>query len=184
MDSAASLLETRDKDSEAIQFLQPLVDAFPWDASYKVRLAKATLAASAHSQQAVAMLVGVVSDPKAKYTDRQAASKALSGQKPTGTTTGSGELDIFVHGGCPSVEQASKPFFVEARIAAAACAADNKTRENILGSAMAIAPDNNAVRLAYLWAAFGSGQNSRALVAYDLLPCEQRSLRRSARFTK
>jgi tetratricopeptide (TPR) repeat protein len=169
-DSAASLLEMRGKTTEAMQFLQLLVDAFPWEASYKVRLAKATLAASAHSQQAVSALAGVASDPKAKYADRLAASNALSGQKVTGTATGSGELDIFVHGGCPSVEQASKPFFVDARVAASACASDDKTRESILAAAMAIAPGNDTVRLAYVWAAFGAGQDSRALVAYESLP--------------
>jgi hypothetical protein len=113
------------------------------------------------------MLAGVASDPKAKYVDRLAASKALSGQNSTGTATGSGELDMLVHGGCPSVEQASKPFFVDARVAAAACATDEKMRESILGSAMAIAPANDTVRLAYVWAAFGSGQDSRALVAVE-----------------
>jgi predicted Zn-dependent protease len=169
MDSAASLLETRGKASEAIQFLQPLVDAFPWESSYKVRLAKATLASSAHSQQAVAMLAGVASDPKAKFADRLAASKDLSGQNSTGPATGSGELDMLVRGGCPSAEQASKPFFVDARVAAAACATDEKTRESILGAAMAIAPENDTVRIAYVWAAFGSGQDSRALVAYEPL---------------
>jgi tetratricopeptide (TPR) repeat protein len=169
MDSAASLLETRDRPSDAIQFLQPLVDAFPWEASYKVRLAKATLAANAHSQQAVAMLAGVASDPKAKYADRLAASKALHGQNATGTATGSGELAILVRGECPTADQATKPFFVDARIAAAACAPDDKTRESILASAMAIAPDSDTVRIAYVWAAFEAGQGSRALVAYDAI---------------
>jgi len=167
MDSAASLLEMRGRSPEAIQFLQPLVDAFPWKASYKVRFAKATLEANAHAQQAVSMLAGVAADPKAKYADRLAASKALSGQNAAGITTGSAELDILVRGGCPSVERAARPFFVDTRIAAAACAADEKTRESILASALAIAPAKDTVRLAYVWAAFGSGQDSRALVAAE-----------------
>jgi tetratricopeptide (TPR) repeat protein len=167
MDSAARLLETSAKPSDAIQFLQPLVDAFPWDASYKVRLARARLATNAHEQQAVSMLAGVAADARAKYVDRLAAAKALRGQHAASATTGSGELDILVRGGCPNVEQASKPFFVDARIAAAACAPDDKTRENILASAMAIAPANNAVRLAYVWAAFGAGLDSRALLAAE-----------------
>jgi tetratricopeptide (TPR) repeat protein len=167
MDSAAILLETRDRSPEAIQFLQPLVDAFPWEASYKVRFAKAALVGNAHAQQAVAILAGVAADPKAKFGDRLAASKALRGQNAAATATGSAELDILVRGGCPSAEQAARPFFVDARIAAATCAADDKTRENILAPAMAIAPANDAVRLAYVWAAFGSGQDSRALVAAE-----------------
>ena len=167
MDSAASLLETRGRSPEAIQFLQPLVDAFPWEASYKVRFAKAALEASAHAPQAVAMLASVAADPKAKYADRLAASKALRGQNAAGMTAGSAELDNLARGGCPNMEQAAKPFFVDTRIAAAACAADDKTRESILASALAIAPANDAVRLAYVWAAFGSGQDSRALVAAE-----------------
>jgi hypothetical protein len=113
------------------------------------------------------MLAGVAADPKAKYADRLAASQALRGQNAAATATGSAELDMLVRGGCPSVEQATKPFFVDVRIAAAACAADDKTRESILASALAIAPANDAVRLAYVWAAFGSGQDSRALVAVE-----------------
>jgi predicted Zn-dependent protease len=167
MDSAASLLETRGRSSDAIQFLQPLVDAFPWEASYKVRFAKASLEAKENAQQAVAMLAGVASDPKARYAERLAASKALRGQNAAATATGSAELDILVRGGCPSAEQTARPFFVDARIAAAACAADDKTRASILAPAMATAPANDAVRLAYVWAAFGSGQDARALVAAE-----------------
>jgi predicted Zn-dependent protease len=167
MDSAASLLETRGRSPEAIQFLQPLVDAFPWEASYRVRFAKATLEANAHAQQAVSMLAGVAVNPKAKYADRLAASKALRGQNAAATATGSAELDILVRGGCPSLEQAARPFFVDARIAAAACATDDKTRESILASALAMAPANDQVRLAYVWSAFESGQDSKALVAAE-----------------
>jgi cellulose synthase operon protein C len=167
MDSSASLLEARGKFSDALQFLQPLVDAFPWDASYKVRLAKATLAVNAHAQQAVSTLAGVAADPKAKYADRLAASNALRGQNAGSVRVGSGELDLTIGGGCPSAEQAAKPFFVEARMAAAACAADDKMRESILAPALAIAPANDTVRLAYVWAAFGAGQDSRALVAAE-----------------
>jgi Flp pilus assembly protein TadD len=167
MDSAASLLETRGRSPDAIQFLQPLVDAFPWEASYKVRFAKATLEANAHSQQAVSMLAGVAADPKAKYADRFAASKALGGQNAAVTSKGSAELDILVRGGCPSLEQAARPFFVDTRIAAATCVADDKTRESILKAALAIAPASDTVRLHYVWAAFGSGQDSRALVAAE-----------------
>jgi hypothetical protein len=167
MDSAAGLLETRGQSAEAIQFLQPLVDAFPWEAKYKVRLAKATLEASSHAPQAVAMLAAVAADPKARYADRLAASKALQGHNAAATATGSAELDILVRGGCPAVEQAAKPFFVDARIAAADCAPNDKARESILASALAIAPSNDRVRLAYVWSAFGSGQDSRALVATE-----------------
>ncbi len=167
MDSAASLLEARGRFAEAIQFLQPLMEAFPWDASYKVHFATATLKTNAHAQPPIQMLFAVDSDPKAKYADRLVASKALSGQQRSSSSTGSGELDILVHGACPSAEQANKSFFVDARLAAAACASDEKTRETILAPALADAPTNDAVRNAYIWAAFHSGTDARALVALE-----------------
>ena len=65
------------------------------------------------------------------------------------------------------MDAANKPYFVEARMAAAACAPDNKTRERLLRAAIAAAPDNMELRLQYLWAAFAAGQDAGALVAAE-----------------
>jgi len=45
LDPAAALLEKAGHNAEAIEFLDPLVKSAPWDASYRLRLAKARIAA-------------------------------------------------------------------------------------------------------------------------------------------
>jgi tetratricopeptide (TPR) repeat protein len=166
-DSAASLLETRSRFAEALPFLQPLAEAFPWDASYKVRLASATLAVNAQSTQALETLNAVAADPNAKYVERLAAARALKGHGGAKSDPGSAELQLLARGGCPGADEADKPFFVEARRAAATCAPNDKERERILRAAIAAAPGNSEVRFQYLSAAFAAGQDARALVAAE-----------------
>jgi tetratricopeptide (TPR) repeat protein len=166
-DSAASLLETKHKFAEAIQFLQPLAQASPWDAGLKVRLAAAKLAVNANDQQAVATLAAVAADPKAKYAERLAAAKALKGHGTATAETGSAELNLLTRAGCPTADEAGKPFFVEARRAAAACVTDKQIKERLLHSAIADTPDNAALRLEYVTAAFAAGQDARALLAAE-----------------
>jgi tetratricopeptide (TPR) repeat protein len=166
-DSAASLLESKTKFSEAIQFLQPLVQASPWDASLKVRLAAATLAVNANEPQALTTLTTVAADPKAKYAERLAAAKALKGHGAANAELGSAELNLLSRAGCPGADETGKPFFVEARRAAAACAADKQVKERLLRAAIADSPDNAALRLDYISAAFAAGQDARALLAAE-----------------
>jgi tetratricopeptide (TPR) repeat protein len=166
-DSAASLLETKHQFSVAIQFLQPLAQASPWNASLKVRLAKAQLAVNALAQQAVATLAAVAADPKAKYAERLAAAKALKGHGASNTELGSAELNLLAREVCPGADEAGKPFFVEARRAATACAADKKVKERLLRTAIATAPDNAELRLEYVSAAFAAGLDARALLAAE-----------------
>jgi tetratricopeptide (TPR) repeat protein len=166
-DSAASLLESKHQFSEAIQFLQPLAQASPWDASLKIRLAVAALAVNAQAQQALATLTAVAADPKAKYAERLAAAKALKGHGAANAELGSAELNLLARDGCPSADEAGKPFFVEARRYAAACAPDKKVKERLLHSAIADSPENAELRLEYLSAAFAAGQDARALLAAE-----------------
>jgi tetratricopeptide (TPR) repeat protein len=163
IDSATSLLEARHRYAEAITFLQPLAEASPWNAGLKVRLAVAILAGNAQSQPALAALTAVAADPKAKYAERVAAAKALQGHGAP--AAGSAELELLARSGCPSAELAGKLYFVEARMAAAACSSSDKLRERLLRAALAAAPDRIDLRLQYLRAAFAAGQDARALVA-------------------
>src|SRR5664279_4042243 len=101
-----------------MQFLQPLAQASPWTAGYKTRLAVATLATDAHSQQALGVLATAAADPKATYAERLVAAKALKGRGVANPATGSAELDLLARGGCPGADEVSKPYFVEARRAA------------------------------------------------------------------
>jgi hypothetical protein len=166
-DSAASLLESKHKFSEAMQFLQPLAQASPWDASLKIRLAVATLAVNANAPQALTALSAVAADPKAKYADRLAAARALKGHGAANDDLGSAELNLLARAGCPGADEAGKPFFVEARRAAAVCATDKKAKEQLLHIAIGDAPDNTALRLEYVTAAFAAGQDARALMAAE-----------------
>ncbi|MGA7832216.1 MAG: hypothetical protein WCA21_14760 [Terracidiphilus sp.] len=167
MDSAASLLESHRKLSEVIQFLQPLTQAFPWNASYKIRLAQAMLAGNAQSQQALSSLQAVTLDPKATYAERMLAAKSLRGLDTANPATGSAELDLLARTGCLSESEVSKPYFIEARKNAAACVVDKSSRERLLLVAMAASPGDTDLRMQYVAAAFAVGQNVRALVAAE-----------------
>ena len=174
MDSAAALLEDRLHPAEALAFLRPLAQASPWNAAYKVRLGAARLAVGSAQQgvgapsvqDAVALLQAVLTDPKAEYAERVAAAQALKGH---GAATGVGaatELALLAQAACPTTQQASQPYFVRARIAAAACG-DNAAREPLLRAALATAPDDDPARLAYVWAAFAARKNEPALLAAE-----------------
>jgi tetratricopeptide (TPR) repeat protein len=166
-DAAASLLEKHSRFAEAIEFLQPLAHASPWNVGFKIRLAAATLAVDAHSQQAMETLKAAAADAKATFAERLAAAKALKGRSAANPATGSAELDLLARGTCPTADEVSKPYFVEARRAFAACASDDTTRERILSAAIAAEPGNDELRIEYVWAAFGSGQDARALMATE-----------------
>ncbi|MFZ1083368.1 MAG: hypothetical protein WAN35_00230, partial [Terracidiphilus sp.] len=166
-DSAASLLESRKKYSEVIQFLQPLTQSSPWEATLKVRLAVAMLAANTQAPQALSMLTAVASDSKATYVERIAAARALKGHGATTPTTGSMELNLLSRDSCPTEDEARKPFFVQARLDAAACAPDKNARERLLFAAIAGSPSDGVLRLQYVSAAFETGQISRAIVSAE-----------------
>jgi hypothetical protein len=112
-------------------------------------------------------LKAAAADAKATFAERLAAAKALKGRSAANPATGSAELDLLARGTCPTADEVSKPYFVEARRAFAACASDDTTRERILSAAIAAEPGNDELRIEYVWAAFGSGQDARALMATE-----------------
>ena len=162
-DSAAQLLEDRQKPAEAIPFLRSLADASPWNAGYKVRLASAMLAVNPQSSDALSMLTAVAADSKSGYADRVAAARALKGHG----APDSAELKLLAQAACPSPGDADKPFFVAAREAAAACTTSNTPREGLLRQALSIAPSDARLRLLYIWAAFAAGRDTQALLAAE-----------------
>lgn len=166
-DVAAALLEKRGRYTEAISFLQTLADAFPWRAEYRVRLASAQLAIDPRSASAMHMLDAVAADSKALYADRMAAAQALRGHAQV--ATGSKELDLVTHEGCIAADEANHPFFVSARLAAAACAQNTAGKEALLRSVLADAPENQIARLHYLQAAFAAEMPNQALLAVEPL---------------
>jgi len=80
-------------------------------------------------------------------------------------SSGSAELDLLARDRCVQADEANKPFFVEARRAAAACAASDKLREPLLREAIAEAPGDADLRLRFAMAAFGAGHDTLALIA-------------------
>jgi tetratricopeptide (TPR) repeat protein len=165
-DAAASLLEKHGRYAEAIPFLQPLAESQSWDASYKVRLAAATLAVDTQPQ-AIQTLTAVVNDPKAKYAVRVAAAKVLRGHISTNIASDSAELNLLARSVCPGAAAVDRPFFVQARMAAAACASNDAQREGILHPAIAVDPKNAELRLQYISVAFAAGEDARALLAAE-----------------
>ena len=165
-DAAAAVLEKHQRWAEAVGFLKPLAEASPWKATYRLRLAKAMLGVTPAAPDAVAMLAIVAADPNAGYDTRLSAASALHGL-PTTTTPGSAELALVESAGCPSADAAAKPFFTVARETAAACAGKPAVAEKLLHEALANQPDDRALRLKYVWAAFDAGSDSRALIAAE-----------------
>jgi predicted TPR repeat methyltransferase len=166
-DSAASLLESQHKYSEAIQFLQPLAQSSPWSASLKIRLAAAMLATNAQAPQVLATIAAVAADQKATYAERLAAAKELKGHGASTADLGSAELNLLARDSCPGEEEASKPFFIEARSSAAARSTDKNARARLLLAAIGASPSGLELRLKYVSAAFEAGQNARALIAAE-----------------
>ena len=149
-DSAASLLESKHKYSEALQFLQPLVQSSPWDASVKVRLAVAMLAVEAQAPQALAALNAVAADPKATYAERLAAARALKGSGAANPAIRQRGTELLARDSCPSEDEAGKPLLRSIADAAGCLHANDKnTRERLLRAAMAASPSDSALRLQY-----------------------------------
>src|SRR5208282_642494 len=131
LDPAAVLLEKAGHNAEAIEFLDQLVKSAPWDASYRLRLAKARLAAGKDVPAAQDALGSVASGASVQYDLRIKAASALAGRSRS--DLGSAELNLLA--GNPaaiSPAAADKFYFYEARIKAAQNAADSQTKLQLL----------------------------------------------------
>ncbi len=162
-DAAALLLERRQKQAEAVGFLRALSAANPWDANYRMRLAKALLAADPRAAEPVSELNAVAADSSARYADRMEAARALKGRGAP--TSDSGELKALAAPGCPSAQSASQPMYVAAREEAAACSDSAQAKAHLLGDSLAAAPGNAALRVKYIFAAFSANDDAGALTA-------------------
>ncbi|MGO9442522.1 MAG: tetratricopeptide repeat protein [Terriglobales bacterium] len=131
LDPAAVLLEKAGHNAEAIEFLDQLVKSAPWDASYRLRLAKARMAAGKDVPAAQDALGSVASGASVQYDLRIKAASALAGRSRS--DLGSAELNLLA--GNPaaiSPAAADKFYFYEARIKAAQNAADSQTKLQLL----------------------------------------------------
>ncbi|MGD0446236.1 MAG: hypothetical protein ABSA39_20065, partial [Edaphobacter sp.] len=166
LDSAATLLIETNHTAEAIPFLTTLATSTPWNPDYRLRLAQAQLKAQRGSVDANATLTAMAGASTTAYATRVEAAKSLnskSGTKPFD----SAELNLLASGNPVTPQQASQPYFLAARVAAAASASAD-ARPALLGEAIAIAPSDN-LRLAIFRAEFVLGHNDRALTAIQPL---------------
>jgi tetratricopeptide (TPR) repeat protein len=140
-DFAATLLEHTHHTAEAIPFLQSLVSEVPWDASYRLRLARAQLATNV-LDAAQHNLIAVASDASAPYELRVQATTTLAETHPTSTPDlGSRELADLLN---PTPATARQPYFAAARIAAAALPSTSAgDRDSLLREAIALSPDSS-----------------------------------------
>ncbi len=148
LDPAAALLEKTGHNAEAIEFLDQLVKSAPWDPSYRLRLAKARLAAGRDASVAKNedALISVASGASVPYALRIKAAGALAGRAHG--DLGSGELNLLAGNAAPiSPAAADKFYFYEARIKAAQNAADSQTKLQLLSHCVVDFPRRDGARI-------------------------------------
>jgi cellulose synthase operon protein C len=158
LDSAASLLEQAGHPAEALPFLTTLANTTPWNPAYRLRLAQTQ---TETHQSAAATLTALASTAATPYAIRAQAAAALK-SAPGSHTFDSVELTLLTASSI-TPQQASQPYFVPARVAAAALAPVAK-QPALLREAMATAP-SDTLRLAIFRAEFALGHTIQALAA-------------------
>jgi len=152
LDPAAALLEKTGHNAEAIEFLEQLAKSAPWEASYRLRLAKATITAGKNANSAQDVVVSIASSPEVPYTVRTQAALTLVGvhhQLEHGQVeSGSQELNLLASGiNGSSASAADQPFFYEARLKAAQDVAEQRGKVQLLGHALADTPAPDDARV-------------------------------------
>ncbi|MGA9797532.1 MAG: tetratricopeptide repeat protein, partial [Terriglobales bacterium] len=155
LDPAAALLEKTGHYAEAIEFLDQLVKASPWEPAYRLRLAKAKAAAGQDVDSAQKALTIIAAGPEIAYAVRTQAALALAGTRRP-VELGSAELNLLAGGpGAVSVSSADQPFFYDGRLRAAQSASDAHVKVQVLGSALADSPARDDARIPLFMAAAG-----------------------------
>jgi len=175
LDPAATLLEKTGHSREAVEFLDQLVKSAPWNASYRLRLAKANLAAGQDVGSAPAVLAAVASSPANTYDLRRQAASALTWH--SNTDLGSGELNLLAEtplGISPA--SADKFYYYEARIRAAEGSNDINTKIELLSHSMIDFPRRDEARIPLFQAAVRSHADEFALAVMDPLLNPQNTL--------
>ena len=146
LDPAAALLEKTGHNTEAVEFLEQLVKAAPWDSSYRLRLAKSKLAIGADPDSSQQSLSAIASSPNAAYELRLKAASSLAGRQ--NTTLGSSELDLLAAGKTAITQPAADKFYYyEARMRAAENASDTHTKVQLLSHCVIDSPRRDAARV-------------------------------------
>lgn len=162
LDPAAALLEKTGHNAEATEFLDQLVKSEPWNASYRLRLARVKLAADKDTKSAQDALTAIAAGPNYSYELRLKAAVALAGRPHS--DLGSGELNLLV--GPPSeltATGADKFYFYEARIRAAQTSRDTQTKLQLFSHCLLDFPRRDEARVPLFQAAAAAQLNDFAL---------------------
>jgi len=162
LDPAAALLEKTGHNAEAVEFLDQLVKSTPWDASYRLRLAKAKSGAEQNAAASTEALASIASAPNIPYALRIKAASAL----PAGSHAdlGSGELSLLAgNASIISPTAVDKFYFYEARIKAAHSAADSQTKLQLLSHCIVDFPQRDEARVPLFQAAVSLRSDELAL---------------------
>jgi len=168
LDPAAALLEKTGHNAEAIEFLGQLVKSAPWDASYRLRLAKAKLAASSDATSALDALSAIASAPASTYDLRLKAAASLTGT--SSRDLGSGELNLLVAGkSALTAAAADKFYYYEARERTAENTADPQVKLQLLNHCVIDFPRRESARVPLFDAATSAKSDSYALAIIEPL---------------
>jgi len=153
LDPAATLLEKMGHNAEAVEFLEQLVKSAPWQATYRLRLARAKIAAGQDASAAEDALAAIASSAESSYSIRTQAAMGLVGIQHR-VELGSTELNLLARGESEmSASAADQPFFYEARLRAAQIASDPRVKVQLLGNALADTPARDDARIPLFLAA-------------------------------
>ncbi len=155
LDPAAALLEKTGHNAEAIEFLEQLARSTPWEPAYRLRLAKAKIAAGQDVDSAQNSLSAIASAADGPYSVRTQAALALAGIRPP-VETGSAELNLLASGESGlAASAADRPFFYDARLRAAQSAGDAHVKIQLLANALADTATHDDARIPLFRAAAG-----------------------------
>ncbi len=160
-DAAAALLMRTGHSAEAINFLEELVKAVPWNSDFRMRLAQARIAANQNPEAARKELSALASDKTAPYENRITAAKALAGPGQT-PDLGSKELNLIASGQPIPAADANQPYFFAARLKAAE-GLQGAASVSLLRAALEDHPSGDAARMPLLKAATVAGDSYLAL---------------------
>jgi cellulose synthase operon protein C len=177
LDSAAALLEKTGHNKEALEFLEPLSKATPWEPSFQMRLAKAKIAAGQDEGSGQKILVKIAASGQAPYATRMEAARALAGARAE-SDFGSRELQLLARSSRGiAADEANQLFFYDARVKAAQAASDPHLKLQLLGNALAETPSRDDARIPAFHAAAALNQNEYALAIIEQLLRQQHLLR-------
>jgi cellulose synthase operon protein C len=166
LDPAAALLEKTGHNAEAIEFLEQLVKASPWEPPYRLRLAKAMVAAGQDVDLAQKALAAIASGSDVSYSVRTQSALVLAGMRRS-VELGSAELNLLAGGsGVIAAPVADQPFFYDARLRAAQSSADAGVKVHLLSNALADTSARDDARIPLFQAAAGmhSDEFARAMI--------------------